>query len=85
MEKIQLEQVMAEAAQFNFEDADRQEQYGKLLAKMANMVKKYGLPKIQTTIMLYRPFVEIFEAIAKLLKAEAVLKEQPWTRDECIE
>jgi len=90
IEKQDIQQMVAAASGYKFEDVERQKQYERLLADLNLIVEKYTFDQIWDDVGLLESFKQKIDTIMVLIEADKVEKEQieksvVWTREECIE
>jgi len=87
-ERLDIQQMVAAASGYKFDDVERQKQYERLLADLNLIVEKYTFDQIWDDIGLMETFTKKLNEIMVLIeveKTEKLERERVWTREECIE
>jgi len=88
IEKQDIQQMVAAASGYKFEDVERQKQYERLLTGLNLIIEKNTFDQIWDDIGLMETFTKKLNEIMVLVEAEKTEKlerERVWTREECIE
>jgi len=88
IEKQDIQQMVAAASGYKFEDVERQKQYERLLADLNLIVEENTFDQIWDDIGLMETFTKKLNEIMVLIeveKTEKLERERVWTREECIE
>ena len=87
-ERLDIQQMVAAASGYKFDDVERQKQYERLLADLNLIVEENTFDQIWDDIGLMETFTKKLNEIMVLVEAEKTEKlerERVWTREECIE
>ena len=88
IEKQDIQQMVAAASGYQFEDVERQKQYERLLTGLNLIIEKNTFDQIWDDIGLMETFTKKLNEIMVLIeveKTEKLERERVWTREECIE
>ena len=83
IEKQDIQQMVAAASGYKFEDVERQKQYERLLADLNLIVEKNTFDQIWDDVGLLAEFQQKLEVIMDLVEAERI--ETVWDRERCVE
>jgi len=87
-ERLDIQQMVAAASGYKFDDVERQKQYERLLADLNLIVEENTFDQIWDDIGLMETFTKKLNEIMVLIeveKTEKLERERVWTREECIE